>query len=601
MQPMPSTPDKENRKRASPGELRNLLSLLGPYKGVFFVSMILLFLSSLTGMLFPWLMGKLFGSANPFSSGNGDLSIGNLGYTNSVVALLFITFGAQALLSFLRILFSARVTEGVLRDLRIKAFTRLVEAPMSFHHRNKVGELTSRISADITLLEETFTSTIAEVVRQLVMVLAGIALLFVLSWKLSLVMLAVIPVVAVVAVIFGRYIRKLGKQAQAAAAKSNSILEEALTAIVAVKSYTNELFELRRFQSAVSEIRSLSIRNAIWRGAFVSFIIFCIFGSIVVVIWQGVLMVEEGTLMQDDFFAFVLYTIFIGASLGSLPDMYAKLQRASGATSHLMEIIKEPSEPGLEKSGEVSLKGEVSFENVSFSYRNRPDIQVLNNLTFNVKPGERVAIVGASGAGKTTITSMLLRFYHPTDGKILFDNIPAKDIPLKALRTNMAVVPQEVILFGGTIRENIAYGKPGASEQEITDAATRANAMDFIRSFPDGLETIVGDRGIQLSGGQRQRIAIARAILRNPRILILDEATSSLDSESEQQVQIALEALMVNRTSFVVAHRLSTIRSSHKIMVIQNGKLAEMGTHDQLMQIDNGVYRKLTELQFGMQ
>jgi ABC-type multidrug transport system fused ATPase/permease subunit len=589
----------EKRQRPTGKDIRRLLQLLRPHKGLFLLSLTMIFLSSVINMTFPWLMGKLFGTANPLSEGTGSLTIGNLSYTNSVVALLFITFAVQAVISFLRIIFSTRVTQNVLHDLRNKAFERLVEAPMEYHHRNKVGELTSRIATDINLLEETYNTTIAETLRQMIIVILGIGALFMMSWKLSLVMLSIIPVVAIVAVFFGRFISKLGKQAQDAAAQSNSVLEEALTAIVAVKSFTNELFELVRYRKQINHIKTLSIRNAMWRGAFVSFIIFCLFGSIVVVIWQGVLMVEAGTLNQDDFFAFILYTIFIGASIGSLPEMYAQLQKAAGSTRNLMEILDEKPEPGLEEDRPLSLKGDVAFEQVTFAYPTRPDITVINNLSFHAKAGERIAIVGPSGAGKSTITALLLRFYQPDSGRLLFDHTPAHEVSARALRKNMAIVPQEVILFGGSIRENIAYGKPDATEQEITDAARRANAMEFIEKFPDGMETVVGDRGVQLSGGQRQRIAIARAILRNPAILILDEATSSLDSESEHLVQQALDELMKGRTSFVVAHRLSTIRNCDRIMVIKQGQLVESGTHAQLMENPDGVYRALNDRQFA--
>lgn len=582
--------------KAPPRELKKLIRFIKPYRKWFGLSVLLILLSSLTTMLFPILMGKLFAGTET-SNGSGFWQIGDLSFTKSVVVWLFITFGVQALLSFLRILSSARVTEGVLRDLRQNAFAKLISAPMEFHHRNKVGDLTSRIATDINLLEETYNTTIAEFTRQTVMVIVGIGALLLLSWKLTLVMLAIIPVVAIVAVIFGRYIKSLGKLAQDAAAQSNTVLEEALTGIIAVKAFTNESFERVRYGRATSDIRAINLKNATWRAAFVSFIIFCLFGSIVVVIWQGVEMVSKGEMPQDAFYAFILYTLFIGASIGSLPEMYARIQRAAGATSRLLEIIDEKPEFDTSKEFSTELNGSVSFKQVSFAYASRKDLPVLHDVSFEASAGEQIAIVGASGAGKSTIAALLLQLYHPVGGQILFDNKPAEEYEMQALRKNMAFVPQEVILFGGTIRENIGYGKPDATEEEVKRAAEQANAMEFISKFPEGMETLVGDRGVQLSGGQRQRIAIARAILRNPRILILDEATSSLDSESEKLVQDALKTLMQGRTSFVIAHRLSTIRNANQILVLQQGKIVERGTHEALLNAGEGVYKNLVQIQ----
>ncbi|MBX7095627.1 MAG: ATP-binding cassette domain-containing protein, partial [Flavobacteriales bacterium] len=401
-------------------------------------------------------------------------------------------------------------------------------------------------------------------------------------------------------VIFGRFIKRLSKEAQDKVAESNGVVEETLTAIASVKAYANEVYEIARYKKATNEVKQLSMRGAIWRGAFVSFIIFCMFGSIVFVLWQGVLLTQSGEIAKGDLVSFVMMSVFIGASFGSIPELYAKLQKSIGASERLMDLLEEIPEPVNTNEKTVQkfrLLGEVEFSHVGFHYESRPDVSVLKDVSFKVKPGQQIAIVGPSGAGKSTIASMLLRFYSPVKGDVYFDGKKASEYDLSSLRDQMAIVPQEVILFGGTIRENIAYGKPGASDEEIMRAAEKANAWEFIQKFPEKLDTVVGDRGVQLSGGQRQRIAIARAVLKDPSILILDEATSSLDSESERLVQDALEKLMQGRTSFVIAHRLSTVQRSDQILVVEDGSIRESGKHDELLNMENGLYSKLSRMQ----
>jgi ABC-type multidrug transport system fused ATPase/permease subunit len=416
-------------------------------------------------------------------------------------------------------------------------------------------------------------------------------------------MLALIPVVAIVARIFGTFIRKLSKQAQTIVAESNTIVEETLQAIASVKAFANEAFEIFRYKKKTDEVIEVSLKSARWRGLFVSFIMFALFGSIIGVVWYGVYLIHQGAgLSTGDLLKFVLYSVFIGGSISGVADLYSDIQRSIGATENLLDILDETPEPLslVESDKSKGIIGDVSFQKVSFSYPSRKDVLVLKDISFDVRRGQQVALVGPSGAGKSTISALLLRFYDPSGGRILIDDKDARDYDLTGLRGNMAIVPQEVLLFGGTIRENIEYGKPGATQEEILLAAEQANAMEFIGTFPEGLETLVGERGIQLSGGQRQRIAIARAILKNPVILILDEATSSLDSENERLVQEALEKLMEGRTSFVIAHRLSTIHNADKIIVIDHGEVKEMGTHEELLAMDDGIYRQLTKLQINL-
>ena len=580
-------------------QVAGIFIYMRPYLGYFTSGMFFLVLSSLTAMLFPYLLGLLIGQDKP-QGVQLPFSL-DLAQTSDILIALMCVFTAQAIFSFLRIFLFARVTEGTLRDIRSSAFKQLISAPISFFHANKVGELTSRIATDVNQLQNTINTTLAEFIMQVITIVIGVAALTLLSWKLALIMLSVIPLVSISAVFFGRFIRKLSKRAQDSAAASNQVLEEALSGIAIVKAFTNEAYELTRYRKELANIRALSITGAIWRGAFASFIILCMFGSVVFIIWQGVLLTQSGALAQSSFIAFIMYTIFLGASISSLPELYAGIQKAAGATENLLQIIATPSERvslNEAKTQRALPNGaRLTLKNVCFSYPQRAGMQVLHNLSFEAKSGEFIAIVGPSGAGKSTLASLLLRFHEPTSGSIELNGQPIAAMPLSEYRSLLGVVPQEVVLFGGTIRENIASGQLGASEQDIADAARKANAWEFISRFEQGLDTVVGERGVQLSGGQRQRIAIARAILRDPAILILDEATSSLDSESERLVQDALQKLMQNRTSFVIAHRLSTVQRADRILVLEDGKLREEGRHLELITLQNGLYKRLHEMQ----
>ena len=595
--------DKSKKVKLTKEEIqkaKKIFSYLKPYRFVFGIGWVFLVLSSSIGLLFPLLMGQLLGAdGTQQSSMQGVLNLISADNITTFAVALFVMFIIQSIFSFFRIVIFTNVTENALQDIRKDAFKRLIYMPMDFFNKNKVGELTSRLSSDIEKIQETMRTTIAEFFRQIVIIIGGIIFLVLISGKLALIMLATVPVMAIVAVFFGRFIKKLSKKAQDEAAESNAVLEESLMGIQNVKSFTNEKFMLGKYMKAIASIRALNIKSGLWRGVFVSFLIMCMTGAVVFIIWQGLLMTQgpNPELSRGDFFSFVMFTIMMGASFGSIPDMYANIQKAIGSTENLMSIISEQSEIELRSGTQKPLiSGNISFNNVTFNYPQRPDVNVLNDLSFSVKKNQTIALVGSSGAGKSTISSLLLNYYSITDGEITFDDIDANDIELEHLRAHMAIVPQEVILFGGTIKENIAYGKLDATDDEIMEAAKKANAFDFIMSFPDKFETQVGDRGIQLSGGQKQRVAIARAILKNPAILILDEATSALDSESERLVQEALNRLMEGRTSVVIAHRLSTIRNADKIIVIDQGKVIEQGNHEDLIAL-NGTYTNLVNLQ----
>ena len=586
--------DDEAKKKITKASLKKSLRLfkyVKPYAGTFAVGLVFLFLSSAASMVFPYLTGQLVDAANT------DF----LDQINRIALLLLGVFFLNAVFSFFRIYLFAIVTQKTLASLRQATYYQLIRLKMKFFSERRVGELNSRISSDISLLQETLTTTIAEFLRQIIIIVIGIALLTYISGKLTLLMLALVPVVVLVAVLFGKKIRKLSKEAQDAVADSNVIVEETLQGIATVKAFVNERFEYLRYKKRTDDVIGVSLKGAKWRGAFASFIIFCLFGSIVAVIWYGVVLVQEDQLSIGDLFTFILYSVFVGASLGGIADLYSQLQKAIGATENLLEIFDEDKEEEQEKQFSKKItEGKISFKAVDFAYPSRSDVEVLKNLSFEIESGQQVALVGPSGAGKSTITSLILKFFQVSKGEILIDKLKINEYALADLRSAMAIVPQDVVLFGGSIYDNILYGNPDASKKEVKEAARKANAVEFIEAFPDGYDTLVGERGVQLSGGQRQRIAIARAILKNPKILILDEATSSLDSKSEQLVQQALDELMKGRTSLVIAHRLSTIQKADNILVLQEGRLVESGNHQELLAKEDGLYRDLKTLQMGV-
>ena len=563
-------------------------------KRIFLPSLAALFFTAVLSLAFPYFLKELIGNpADALREGIDPALI--VERSNRIVLSLIGVLALQSIIAFFRVQGFIRSGEAALNHLRRDIFVHLVKLPIQFYQEQRSGALSNRVSADLGIVRDTLLNAVPQAVRHTVILIGGLVFIFIASWKLSLIMLGSVPVVVLAIAFFGRRVRGFSRDAQDSLAEAGTVIEETTQSITDVKAFGNEVFEARRYERALESFFNVTLRGARHRAAFLSFIIFALFGTIAFVTWYGSRMYAHGEIGWTNFAAFILFSIFVGASLGSFPEIISQFQQTAGATDRLREILDTPTER-VSGASDVELKGALAFERVNFSYPSRPDAQVLKDIDFHVAPGQRIALVGPSGAGKSTIFSLILGFHQLDSGRISFDDINATELGLPCLRGQMAIVPQEVLLFGGSILENIEYGHPGASREEIARVAEMANADEFIGRLPEGYDTLVGPRGTKLSGGQRQRIAIARAILANPRILLLDEATSALDSESERLVNEALERLMVGRTSLVIAHRLSTVRHADRILVFNQGKIVESGSHEELLARD-GTYRLLVETQ----
>ena len=487
-----------------------LYSYIKPYRVEYGWGMFFLMGSSIASLAFPKLLGELVNSGNS----------GNLSHDlNRIALLLVITLLVQAVFSYFRVVLFVNVTEKTLANLRQTTYNHLIKLPLRFFEKHRVGELNSHISSDISLLQETLTSTLAEFIRQIIIIAGGITLLAITSWKLTLFMLAILPGMMLLAVFFGKFIRKFSKQVQGEIAKSNTIVEETLQGIQIVKTYTNEYLEMDRFRTRTTEIARIGMKSGKYRGAFSAFMIFGLFGAMVAVIWRGAIMMSSGVIDAGELFSFVIYSGFVGGTIGGLANVFTEIQKFIGATEELFELFNEKEENLIqlkEVPEEDVLEGQITFKNLFFRYPSRPDEEVLSNINMTISKDQMVALVGSSGAGKSTIASLILRLHEPTSGDIIFDNNNSRKFSLSSLRSQIALVPQDIFLFGGSIRENISYGKPMATDDEITEAARKANALEFIERFPEKFDTIVGERCTQLSGGQRQRVAIAGLFLRTP-------------------------------------------------------------------------------------
>ncbi|HMP30000.1 MAG TPA: ABC transporter transmembrane domain-containing protein [Saprospiraceae bacterium] len=571
-----------------------IFKYIKPYLGYFIAGMVLLVLGSLLFMIFPALAGEMANIAE--GKGKYDLGIDLFDFWWIFLVILIV----QGIFSYMRTVFFTIVAENGMADLRKELYNKIISKDITFFEERRVGELTSRITTDIEQLQNIFSITLAEFLRQVVILVVGIGIIAYLAPKLSLIMLTTFPVIVIIAMFFGKYIRKLSKERQDKLAETNIVVEETFQSFNIVKSFANEWYESIRYAKSIDRVVRISIDFAKVRGLFIVFIITFLFGGLFYILWRGALLVQAGDMEIGELISFIFYTGILGGAIASFGSLYTALSQGIGATERIMEILDSDQEiESIDQSPKSEiLKGEIIFKNVYFSYPSRKDIAVLKNVNIHIKAGSKVALVGQSGSGKSTLVQLLMRFYNLSDGVITVDGKDIRDYDVSKFRAAMSIVPQDVILFGGTIRENILYGKPDATEAEIIKAAEQSNSLDFINGFPEKFETIVGDRGVKLSGGQKQRIAIARALLKDPAILLLDEATSSLDAESERVVQEALDRLMEGRTSIIIAHRLATIKDVDQIYVLDKGKILESGTHAELSTKNEGIYSSLAKLQF---
>jgi ABC-type multidrug transport system fused ATPase/permease subunit len=510
--------------KESLGQALILFTYLKPYRGKFILSLVFIAISAFTTSLFPFFLGKMIDAASPGATltgtaNNSMVAIPGFGLKdihwslNTTLLLIFLQLTVQAFFSFMRVYLLTEVGEKSLADMRKDVYSKLLSMPMSFFSEKRVGELSNRISSDLSQIQDAVSFTLAEFLRGIFTLVIGLGFIFWISTKLALVMLSVVPVIAMLAVVFGLRIRKMARKAQDQLADSGTIVQETFQGISIVKAFTSEFYEISRYVKSIYAVVSTAISNARYRGAFVSFMIFSVFGTIAFVMWFGAGMFQKGELTIGSLTMFVIFSMFVGGTFAGFADMFSQLQKILGATQSIREILRSEGESVELKpvvvTSEYWLKGSVRFDHVAFSYPSRKDVPVLKDVSLRATNGEQIAIVGPSGAGKSTIASLLLKFYEPDSGILFFDERNANEFPLSQLRMQMALVPQDVILFGGSIKENIAYGKPGATDEEIIAAAKKANANEFVERFPEKYDTIVGERGIKLSGGQRQRIAIA--------------------------------------------------------------------------------------------
>ncbi|HUV28474.1 MAG TPA: ABC transporter ATP-binding protein [Anaerolineales bacterium] len=586
--------DERPKVRISREELGIYTRLLGyvrPYMKWMVISIIALLFSVGLGLILPLVIRNLV-----------DLILvdNDLPQLNRLAIGLFVVFILQSIASFIHRLSLAYVGENAVVDIRVQVYSHLQDLSLRFFGDNRTGEIVSRITNDTALLQSAITDDLVALLRQVITLVGAAVLLFWLDWRLTLIILLGVPFITLTMVWLGRKIRRESEAVQDALAKSASVVEETVAGVRIVKSFARERYEIDRFSSAVDEIYTAAIRRAKIGAVLGPIIGFMAFASITITLWFGAYEVIQGRLTAGDLVAYLIYTMMVAAPIASLAGLYASFQGAIGATEHLFDLLDEKPDI-VSKPGAVilpPLTGEVRFEQVSFTYSE--DIPVLREVSFLAQPGQVIALVGPSGAGKSTLISLIPRFWDADAGVVTIDGYDIREVDLPSLREQIGIVPQETILFSDSVFANIQYGKLDATREEVEAAAKAANAHEFIlNDLPGGYETEVGERGVKLSGGQRQRVAIARAILKNPRILILDEATSSLDSESEGLVQEALEHLMQSRTSFVIAHRLSTIVNADWVLVLNEGRLVEQGTHLTLLEEPDGLYARLYEMQFG--
>lgn len=568
--------------------LKDIFALSKPYRSRFYLATVAVLIGSAIWLMVPLGLRELLDAV--FESGNRELlhwlSVGLLG--------LFI---AQALFNFFGNYHLEWVGERAVTDLRKKVYEHLHRLGFRFYADRRLGEITSRLTNDVGSVRTALTDSLPQLFTITFSLIGSVALMVVLNWRLSLVIFVTVPLITIATRYFGQKIRILSKSIQDDLADSTAVAEDALGAIRLVQAFVREKYEVQRYSDAVETLfvtarRKIVLTQLFWSGVGILFM-----STLVIIFWYGGLEVLAGRLTAGDLVAFIIYALNISRSISQTSRLYAAVNTAAGASERIFELMDETPEisdlPGAKSI--QHLQGDLNAEDIWFGYE--PDRPVLKGISFTAKAGETIALVGPSGAGKTTLLNLLPRFYEPEHGAILVDHTDIRNFKVKSLREQISIVPQDVHLFGTSIKENIRYGRLEATDEELIQAAKDANAHDFIMQLPEGYDALIGEKGVKLSGGQRQRLAIARAILKDPAILLLDEATSSLDSESEVQVQEALYRLMENRTTFVIAHRLSTVQHADRILVLDKGQIAESGTHSELLQ-NEGLYNHLYALQF---
>jgi ATP-binding cassette subfamily B protein len=514
--------------------------------------------------------------------------------------LLLLAAGVFAAFASLRFYLVGWVGERVVSDIRSAVYERVIRMDPAFFEVTKTGEVLSRLTTDTSLIQSLSGAGLSILLRSTISFLGSLVLLVYTSLKLALIILAVLPAMLLPMFLFGRRVRRLSRDSQDRVADTSGLAGETLNAIQTVQAFTLEELQLSRYDAAVEDSFRTGIRRMRVRAWMIAVAVMCVFSAVTLVLWLGARAVLDGSMTGGELAQFLSYAIFMATAVGALAEMWGEIQRAAGAMERTVELLG--SRPSIVTPARpVALpasRGAIRFEHLTFHYPSRPDVRALEDFDLAIEPGEKVAIVGPSGAGKSTVFQLLLRFYDPLSGRILIDDVDIAHADPVEVRARIGLVPQETIIFGASTRENIRYGRPGASDAEIEAAARAAAADEFVGKLPDGYDTFLGEKGARLSGGQKQRIAIARAILKNPPILLLDEATSSLDSESERLVQDALEQLMRHRTTLVIAHRLATAINSDRIVVVDRGRIVGTGRHEQLLR-DNALYARLAALQFG--
>lgn len=568
--------------------LKRIFSYVKPYRGKLIFALFASMMASLVWLAVPLGLRELLDAV--FDEGNRDV-------LNLITIGLVGLFAIQSILGFFGSYLLDWIGERIVTDLRKQLYTHLHRLGLAFFSKQRLGEITSRLTNDVASIRNAVTGTLNESLTQSINLVGSVSLMIFLNWRLSLVIFATVPIITIGTRYFGGKIRKLSRQVQDELADTTAVAEEALSAIQAVKSFARETFETVRYNDKSEDLFQTARRKALYSNLFWTTVGTVFMITMIIIFWFGGNEVLAGRLTAGDLVAFIFYAFNIGRSVGGMSRIYTNFSSAVGASERIFSLIDEVPEIEDNENAQTLpiIDGRVRFQQVHFGYDTEQEI--LEDINFESNPGEITALVGPSGAGKTTLLNLIPRFYDTTQGSISIDDFDIKDVTRDSLRNQIAIVPQDVHLFGTTILENIRYGKLDATREEIIEVAKAAQAHDFIMNNPKGYDAMVGERGVKLSGGQRQRIAIARAILKNPRILLLDEATSSLDSESEAAVQLALDHLMQNRTSFVIAHRLSTIRNANTILVLEAGKIVEKGSHDELIAKD-GLYKRLYDIQF---